>query len=85
MFGYATDESEELMPMTIMLAHRVTRRLAEVRRAGALPFLRPDGKSQITVEYDADLVPRRVHTVLISTQHDPYVEIDDLAAAVSRV
>ena len=82
MFGYATDESDELMPMPIMLAHRVARRLAEVRRAGTLPFLRPDGKSQITVEYDADLVPRRVHTVLVSTQHDPEVEIDELAAAV---
>jgi len=82
MFGYASDESEELMPMPIMLAHRVARRLAEVRKSGVLPFLRPDGKSQVTVEYDADGQPNRVHTVLVSTQHDPDVELEDLAAAV---
>jgi S-adenosylmethionine synthetase len=82
MFGYASDESDELMPMPIMLAHRVARRLAEVRKDGTLPFLRPDGKSQVTVEYDADGVPRRVHTVLVSTQHDPDVDLTDLAAAV---
>jgi S-adenosylmethionine synthetase len=82
MFGYATDESDELMPMPILLAHRLARRLAEVRRDGTLPFLRPDGKSQVTVEYDGDGRPRRVHTVLISTQHDPEVSLDDLAAAV---
>ena len=82
MFGYASDESDELMPMPIMLAHRVARRLAEVRKQGTLPFLRPDGKSQVTVEYDADGRPRRVHTVLVSTQHDPDVELTDLAAAV---
>jgi len=82
MFGYASDESPELMPMPIMLAHRVARRLAEVRRDGTLPFLRPDGKSQITISYDADGRPRRVHTVLVSTQHDPEIELADLAAAV---
>ena len=82
MFGYATDESDELMPMPILLAHRVARRLAEVRKDGTLPFLRPDGKSQVTVEYDADGTPRRVHTVLVSTQHDPDVDLTDLAAAV---
>jgi len=82
MFGYATDESDELMPMPILLAHRLARRLAEVRRDGTLPFLRPDGKSQVTVEYDGDGRPRRVHTVLISTQHDPDVSLDDLAVAV---
>jgi len=82
MFGYASDESDELMPMPIMLAHRVARRLAEVRKDGTLPFLRPDGKSQVTVEYDANLRPRRVHTVLVSTQHDPDVELAELAAAV---
>jgi S-adenosylmethionine synthetase len=84
MFGYASDESDELMPMPIMLAHRVARRLAEVRKDGTLPFLRPDGKSQVTVEYDADGRPRRVHTVLVSTQHDPDVELTDLAAAVRQ-
>jgi S-adenosylmethionine synthetase len=82
MFGYATDESDELMPMPIMLAHRIARRLAEVRNRGILPFLRPDGKSQVTVEYDADGRPTRLHTVLVSTQHDPDVELPDLAAAV---
>jgi S-adenosylmethionine synthetase len=82
MFGYASDESDELMPMPILLAHRVARRLAEVRRDGTLPFLRPDGKSQVTVEYDADGRPQRVHTVLVSTQHDPDVGLDELAAAV---
>jgi S-adenosylmethionine synthetase len=84
MFGYASDESDELMPMPIMLAHRVARRLAEVRRDGTLPFLRPDGKSQVTVEYDADGRPLRVHTVLVSTQHDPEVDLTDLSAAVRR-
>jgi S-adenosylmethionine synthetase len=82
MFGYASDESDELMPMPIMLAHRVARRLAEVRKQGTLPFLRPDGKSQVTVEYDSEGRPRRVHTVLVSTQHDPDIELTDLAAAV---
>jgi S-adenosylmethionine synthetase len=82
MFGYASDESDELMPMPIMLAHRVARRLAEVRKDGTLPFLRPDGKSQVTVEYDADGRPLRVHTVLVSTQHDPDVDLTDLSAAV---
>ena len=82
MFGYATDESDELMPMPILLAHRVARRLAEVRKDGTLPFLRPDGKSQVTVEYDADGRPCRAHTVLVSTQHDPEVDLTDLSAAV---
>jgi len=84
MFGYASDESDELMPMPVMLAHRVARRLAEVRKDGTLPYLRPDGKSQVTVEYDADGRPRRVHTVLVSTQHDPDVDLADLAVAVRR-
>jgi S-adenosylmethionine synthetase len=82
MFGYATDETDELMPAPLVLAHRVARRLAEVRKDGTLPFVRPDGKSQVTVEYDADGRPRRVHTVLVSTQHDPDVEPADLAAAI---
>ena len=82
MFGYASDESDALMPMPILLAHRVARRLAQVRKDGTLPFLRPDGKSQITVEYDADGRPRRVHTVLVSTQHDPEVDLADLTSAV---
>jgi S-adenosylmethionine synthetase len=82
MFGYATDESDTFMPMPILLAHRVARQLAAVRRDGTLPYLRPDGKSQVTVEYDGDGRPRRVHTVLVSAQHDPDVESDDLADAI---
>jgi len=85
MFGYASDETPELMPMPIQLAHQVTRRLAEVRRAGDLPFLRPDGKSQVTVEYDEDGRPLRDHTVLVSTQHDPEVSHDDLEEGVREV
>jgi S-adenosylmethionine synthetase len=82
MFGYASDESDELMPMPILLAHRVARRLAEVRRDGTVPYLRPDGKSQVTIEYDPDGTPLRVHTVLVSTQHDPDIDMDELAAQV---
>jgi S-adenosylmethionine synthetase len=82
MFGYATDETDELMPAAVMLAHRVARRLAEVRKDGTLPFVRPDGKSQVTVQYDDDGRPARVHTVLVSTQHDPEVSMDDLASAI---
>jgi S-adenosylmethionine synthetase len=85
MFGYASDETPELMPMPIQLAHQVARRLAEVRKDGSLPFLRPDGKSQVTVEYDADGTPTRVDTVVVSTQHDPDVSSDALTEAVRDV
>jgi S-adenosylmethionine synthetase len=77
MFGYACDETEDLMPMPIWLAHRFARRLAEVRKAGVLPYLRPDGKTQVTIEYDGNR-PVRLDTVLISTQHQPGIDMDTL-------
>ncbi|MEK7667288.1 MAG: methionine adenosyltransferase, partial [Gemmatimonadota bacterium] len=81
MFGYATDETPELMPLPIMLAHGLTRRLAEVRKSGELAWLRPDGKSQVTVEYEGDR-PVRVHTVVVSTQHAPTIAHDELEQQV---
>ena len=81
MFGYATDETPELMPLPIMLAHGLTRRLAEVRKNGELPWLRPDGKSQVTVEYEGDR-PVRVHTVVVSAQHAPTVGHDEIEKAI---
>jgi S-adenosylmethionine synthetase len=77
MFGYACRETPELMPMPIEMAHRLVRRLSELRRSGRLPYLRPDGKTQVTVEYH-DGRPVRIDTVVVSTQHDPAVAIEDL-------
>ena len=81
MFGYASDETPELMPMPIMLAHRLAQRLAEVRKNGDLTYLRPDGKSQVTVEYVND-VPVRVDSVLIAAQHSPDVKYEKLKAEI---
>lgn len=77
MFGYATNETPEYMPLTITLAHQLVRRLAQLRKTGVLSFLRPDGKAQVTVEYD-DGKPLRVDTIVVSTQHSPTVKIDTL-------
>ena len=82
MFGYACRETPELMPLPIMLAHSLTRRLAAVRRNGALPWLRPDGKSQVTIEYGDGRRPLRAHTVVVSTQHDEEVEQREIREAV---
>ncbi len=84
MFGYACDETKEYMPLSITLAHKLCRKLTEVRKNGTLPYLRPDGKSQVTVEYDENNVIKRVDTVLISTQHSPEVDMKDLARDIKK-
>uniref|UniRef100_A0AAY5KEL8 S-adenosylmethionine synthase n=1 Tax=Esox lucius TaxID=8010 RepID=A0AAY5KEL8_ESOLU len=80
MFGYATDETEECMPLTIVLAHKLNAKMAELRRNGTVPWLRPDSKTQVTVHYTQEngaVIPRRVHTVVISVQHDDYVSLEE--------
>ena len=84
MFGYATNETPEYMPMPISLAHKLTRKLAEVRKNGTLPYLRPDGKSQVTVEYDENGKPVHVNAIVVSTQHDPEVTQEQIHEDVKK-
>ncbi|MFO7753004.1 MAG: methionine adenosyltransferase [Desulfobacteraceae bacterium] len=83
MFGFASDETPELMPMPVIYAHKLTKRLARVRKNGSLDFLRPDGKSQVTIEY-SDGQPQRVDTVVVSTQHSPAVTYEEIREAIVK-
>lgn len=83
MFGYASNETPELMPPTIHYAHALTRKLAQVRKSGELPWVRPDGKAQVTMEFDGDGRPVRIHTVVVSTQHDPEIGHEELTAEIA--
>ena len=84
MFGYACDETAEYMPLPISLAHKLSKRLEQVRKDGTLTYLRPDGKSQVTVEYDENNEPVRVDTVVVSTQHSPEVELEQIRKDVIK-
>ena len=84
MFGYACDETNVYMPLAITLAQKLAKRLSDVRKNGTVPFLRPDGKTQVTVEYDDFNQIKRIDTILISTQHSPEVEMDVLAAEIKK-
>ncbi|WP_290490082.1 MULTISPECIES: methionine adenosyltransferase [unclassified Aerococcus] len=84
MFGYATDETPELMPMPIALSHRLSRRLAEVRKSSELNYLGPDGKTQVTIEYDDNNQPQRIDTIVISTQHTEGIELDQIRQDVIK-
>lgn len=87
MFGYATDETEECMPLTIMLAHQLNARMAELRRDHTLPWLRPDSKTQVTVQYNQEngmVIPVRVHTIVISVQHDEDISLEEMRNALKE-
>lgn len=83
MFGYATDETSELMPMPIILAHKLAKKLTEVRNNGTLTYLRPDGKTQVTLEYEDDK-PKRIDTIVVSTQHNPDVSVDKIKEDIKK-
>ncbi|XP_035882636.1 S-adenosylmethionine synthase isoform X2 [Phyllostomus discolor] len=87
MFGYATDETEECMPLTIILAHKLNSRMADLRRSGVLPWLRPDSKTQVTVQYMQDngaVIPVRIHTIVISVQHNEDITLEDMRKALKE-
>ena len=87
MFGYATDETPELLPLTVLLAHRLNSTMAAARRDGTLPWLRPDTKTQVTVEYEHEggaVVPKRVHTVVVSAQHDEKISTEQLRKEIKE-
>lgn len=84
MFGYACDETEELMPLSISLSHKLAKQLTKVRKDGTLPYLRPDGKTQVTVEYDESSAPKRVDTIVISSQHSADVSLDQIRSDIVK-
>ena len=84
MFGYASDETEEYMPYPIAMAHKLARQLTKVRKDGTLPYLRPDGKTQVTVEYDENHMPKRLDAVVLSTQHDPDVTQEQIHEDIKK-
>src|SRR5699024_8687349 len=84
MFGFATSETEDLIPLPIYLAHRLSKRLATVRKDGTLAYLRPDGKTQVTIEYDENDQPKRVDTIVISTQHHEDITLEQLESDIQK-
>ena len=83
MFGYACDETDELMPLPIYLAHKLSKRLTDVRKEGIINYLRPDGKVQVTIEYDDD-IPKRINTVVVSTQHNENIDLNELRGDIKK-